>query len=194
MNKLFILISLFIANAAYAEELKCPNKFTKIMYEDAQICVSKDYWHEDGIRMPQNAVDAEDTAEENNSILPTKKLVDIIWNAADLKLSPSPKKPGKEMTSLNYAIEHNNTIESQINNRKYHLLAGHKKDVIQRNRNDRVTIYGWHYKNGNPIQPKSSVHSWDYKDYSHGTRLIFKTGLLGGKIVNINEIIKKYNL
>ena len=189
-----ILILIIIATNASAENLVCPQEFTNIQYKNAQICVTRDYWFEDGIRMPYNANEAEMIAKKNNSVLPTKKIVDLIWDRSDLKLTPQPKKPTKEMTSLKYAIEHNNEIEKQINNKEYNLVSGHKKDILQRTRQDRVTVYGWHYRSGKAIQPVSTIHGWDYKDYSHGTRLIHNKAMLNNKIVNINKIISTYDL
>ena len=37
-------------------------------------------------------------------------------------------------------------------------------------RPNRVAIYGWHYLNGQPIQPTYAGHVDWYIDYSHGIR------------------------
>lgn len=147
-------------------------KFVKLIYNGKEIEVSADYYIENGIRMPVDVPKALKIAKEYNATLPTKEIVDAIWRAADLKLSPIPMTPGPKMTTLEYFREHHRLIESQINRKSFNLIAGHKKDILQPLRQGRVTIYGWHRANGNPIQPVSNVHGAYYADYSHGLRLI----------------------
>ena len=130
--------------------------------------------------------------------LPTKTLVDAIYNAADLKLDPHPRgqydKPpsdftAKTMNSPETHIAQLAYIQRQIEaagNPNYKLLAGTHKDVIF----DKIPfgpnagqmhlgIYGWHRRNGKPIQEfmwghASSYPGNDWKDYSQGLRLVKK--------------------
>ena len=74
---------------------------------------------------------------------------------------------------------HNDIIEQQLaehNVSPNALIAGHKKDIVLHDRgSSRIAIYGWHQSNGRPIQPRSTVHGRDYKDYSQGLRLVSET-------------------
>jgi hypothetical protein len=47
-------------------------------------------------------------------------------------------------------------------------------------RPDRVVIFGWHYLNGDPIQPMYSGHVNWYVDYSHGIRPVRRMMLVDG--------------
>jgi hypothetical protein len=147
-------------------------KFVKIPFNGREIEVSSDYYMENGIRMPVDVPRALEIARTHNAVLPTKEIVDTIWHAADLKLTPITLPPGPDMTKFAYFKQHNDLIEKQIGNRPFTLIAGHKKDILQPLRNGKVTIYGWHRTTGNPIQPVSNVHGAYYADYSHGLRLV----------------------
>jgi hypothetical protein len=76
------------------------------------------------------------------------------------------------------------------------LAAGHKKDVIISHKiygnpsPERVVIYGWHYQNGDPIQPVYSGHDNEYADYSHGIRLVQDSVLVNGEMRRISELLK----
>jgi hypothetical protein len=147
-------------------------KYVKIPFKGKHIYVSSDYYMVDGKRTPLSLKQAQKIARQHGAVLPTKEMVDAIWRHADLKLKPQPLDPGPLMTQPVYFNKHNRMIEQQINNRSYQLVAGHKKDIIRPQRQGRVTIYGWHRTNGQPIQPPSNVHDDDYTDYSNCLRLV----------------------
>lgn len=147
-------------------------QYVKIPFKNKYIYVSTDYYKEDGIIKPVTLQEAQRIARKHGAVLPTKEMVDAIWKHADLKLAPQPLAPGPLMTTPAYFKKHQKMIEGQLKNRSYRLVAGHKKDIIQPQRQGRVTIYGWHRPNGLPIQPASNVHHDKYYDYSHGLRLV----------------------
>lgn len=170
MKKIFTILALIMLNGC-AIQLSCGD-FVSVPYHDEIICVSPDYYEIDGVRTPLTLPEAERIAEENNAFLPTADMVDAIWEYADLHLEPIPMPAGPQMTSDEYYIQHDMLIDEQIGNRSFILVAGHKKDIIQPQRNGRVTIYGWHRTNGIPIQSISNIHGEYYYDYSHGLRLV----------------------
>lgn len=146
--------------------------FFEISFDKQKLLVSKDYYTVGDIRVAVGLEEAMDIVSMHRAMLPTPAMVDAIWKAADLKLTPTPLPPGPQMSSPEYIEKHNNLINEQIGNKRFNLVAGHKKDIVQPMQTGRVTIYGWHRTNGRPIQPVSSVHSHDYYDYSHGVRLV----------------------
>lgn len=80
------------------------------------------------------------------------------------------------MRSAHRIVQHSAQIDAQLprgSERK--LLAGHKKDVVPSSDASKVSICGWHYTNGRPIQPLNHSHGADYADYSHGLRIIRDT-------------------
>jgi hypothetical protein len=147
-------------------------QFVPIEYEGKTLLVSSDYYMIDGIRTPMGMRKAKEVLTKYNAFFPTPSIVDAIWKNADLKLKPKFMKPGPNMTSKEYYVDHNTAIENQIAGREFKLVAGHKKDIVIPLKNDKVTIYGWHYSTGRPVQPVSSVHGAEYYDYSHGLRLV----------------------
>lgn len=147
-------------------------EYVKVPFKGSYILVSRDYYKVNGKRMPLTRKQAEEVARKHGAVLPTKEMVDAIWQFADLKLQPQPLQPGPQMTTKAYFNKHNDMIEHQIGERSFKLVAGHKKDIIRSQRQGRVTIYGWQRANGKPIQPVSSVHDDKYVDYSNCLRLV----------------------
>ena len=147
-------------------------EYVKVPYKGGHILVSRDYYRVNGKIKPLTRKQAEEVARKHGAVLPTKEMVDAIWQFADLKLQPQPLQPGPQMTTEAYFNKHNDMIERQIGNRPFKLVAGHKKDIIRSQRNGRVTIYGWQRADGKPIQPVSSVHDDKYVDYSNCLRLV----------------------
>ncbi len=129
-------------------------------------------------------------------MLPTTTMVDAIYQQADVRVAPSPMTPGSAMSSTNYFVQHNATVNGQFARagaRDGMLVAGHKKDLVLANRLSRnpgrVAIYGWHRTNGRAIQPLSTVHGAYYADYSHGVRLVSRTAYVNGNAVDLSELL-----
>lgn len=152
----------------------------------------------DFLRIPLSGPGADMVAATAGAILPTSKLSDLIWQAADVKLPPLPWGPPYDgsMLSLDRVIEHHRRIEDERAGRTG-LVAGHKKDVVLSKRlgwqPKQVAIYGWHRANdagaGVPIQPLSLFHEASYADYSHGVRLVHRTMTLDGHEVDIEDVL-----
>lgn len=145
-----------------------------IEYDGRTLCVMPDYYSVDNVRTPVGMREALAIAAKEGAFLPTPGMVDAIWEQADIKLSPIPMTPGPEMTSVAYYERHHAMIEEQLKGMDVEglLIAGHKKDIVQQQVEGKVTIYGWHKSNGDPIQPVYSGHHAEYRDYSHGLRLV----------------------
>ncbi len=150
---------------------------------------------QDWFRMPMTPHLAQKIAEETDTALPTRRMVNAIWAAARLKLPPVPLSPSS------YAIEdvavfylHHQRVEAQRQGRPLgELIAGTKKDVVDSaliaSWPGRVCIYGWHQTNGSPIQPLSKVHTSTYVDYSHGIRLIDRRVEVDGVPMTIEAVL-----
>ena len=154
---------------------------------------------DDYIRMPMNPLTAKKIADLYNCTLPTKKMCNQIWDKATIKLEPEPKGPPYDNSMLATSIfaNHNSLIEKQKGNKPLDkLITGHKKDIIidkkLLSKKDRVGIYGWFHKNGNPIQgPNTNCSSHDtfYLDYSHSARLISQDILYNGILMNFFDVL-----
>ena len=167
----------------------------------ATIFVTPDYLaigsQSDFIRIPMNYHTASMVATRFGFILPTRKMVDAIYEQSAYQFTPQPMTPGPQMRSTAYYQQHNRKIAQQ---RVSHhiplgeLVAGHKKDVVITNRLSRmpgrIAIYGWHQPGGIPIQPLSTVHGAGYADYSHGIRLVSEVVLIDGKIRSVYDVLQ----
>lgn len=128
---------------------------------------------DDFVRMPMNPYTAQAFCDAFGFVLPTRKMVDDIWAAAPVHVEPRPLTQEREAPAT--FLQHHRIIEEQLaGTGRGAFVAGIKKDVVVTNklleRPNRVAIYGWHYLNGQPIQPVYAGHVDWYVDYSHGIR------------------------
>ncbi|TDX22579.1 hypothetical protein [Rhodovulum visakhapatnamense] len=164
---------------------------------DVTICVTPDYLalgsDADFVRVPMGLPAAARIADRFGFLLPTTRMVDAIYAQAGLRLDPRPMTAGAQMSSTGYFLQHNRTVEGQTGGREGQLTAGQKKDLVLTNRlrshPGRVAIYGWHKRDGSPIQPLSTVHGAYYSDYSHGVRLVSQTAFLNGRAVSLASLL-----
>jgi hypothetical protein len=164
------------------------------------ICVTPDYLaigsDADHVRVPLGLPAALRVADAFDMMLPTTRMVDAIYAQADARVSPAPMPPTSAMSSTDYFLRHDATVDTQFARtgaRDGLLVAGHKKDVVIANRlaraPGRVAIYGWHRSNGDPIQPLSTVHGEYYADYSHGIRLVARIAYVNGRAVDLRGLL-----
>lgn len=153
--------------------------------------------NKDFARTPMTPIAAQQIADSLHCFLPTKKMVDDIYFKAGVKLEPIPLFAFRDSAITFY--HHHLMVEGQRQNRKG-LIAGIKKDIVISSRlktdvkHDRVAIYGWHHLNGKPIQPLYTRHVNWYVDYSHGTRLVYRTVIVNGKKYDYTEILSNPTL
>jgi hypothetical protein len=141
---------------------------------------------------------AQKIADKLGCNLPTRKMVDDIYNAATTKLIPIPIPPSARMITVPVFAKHNRMVAGQ---RAFHLpkhlpgslIAGHKKDVVitplLAQKPKKVAIYGWHLPGGKPIQPLNVGHVYWYADYSHGIRLVQLAMKVGGNLTTVNKVL-----
>jgi hypothetical protein len=151
---------------------------------------------QDFLRMPMNLHTAFAVASRMGFVLPTRKIVDAIYRQSAFHFSPEPMTPGPQMGSTEYYRVHNEKIDAQspaLGGTPGILVSGHKKDVVISPRltanPERLAIYGWHQRNGAPIQPLSTVHGACYADYSHGIRMVSETAVVDGERRSIYDLL-----
>jgi hypothetical protein len=150
------------------------------------------------LRIPLSPGTAQSLADQLNCLLPTRQMVNSIYETATLQLAPQPMEPTDEMTHVSYFAKHHKAIEQQLAE-KYprrglgQLTAGHKKDVVLTpqlaNASGRVAIYGWHRALDQPIQPLYTGHKYSWVDYSHGIRLIARKAFLNGSACDLGDLL-----
>jgi hypothetical protein len=159
---------------------------------------------DDRLHVPLWPISAQKLCDAWDCMLPTTKIVDLIWNAAVNKLPPMPWGPPYDSTMSSNArvIAHNGKIEAQMSSLgiadKSALTAGHKKDVVMTpklaQRPKQVAIYGWIQPNGKAIQPLSLVHENTYCDYSHGERMVSMACTVDGVDTTLDVVLADPNL
>jgi hypothetical protein len=147
---------------------------------------------EDFVRMPMNPYTAQAFCDAFGYVLPTRKMVDDIWAAAEVHVDPRPLTEEREAARTFH--QHHRIIEEQLAGQPRGVfVAGTKKDVVVSNRvqerPNRVAIYGWHYRDGKPIQPLTIVHVDWYVDYSHGIRPVRRTMRVDGTEMSFEAIL-----
>ena len=154
---------------------------------------------------PMTPLLAQRIADATDCTLPTRKMVNQIWSAATVHLSPSTIPPSAQMTTVPVFATHDSTVWVQRSavltaHPLGELVGGDKKDVVISNiiygypSPGRVVIYGWHYTSGSPIQPLYNGHEETYADYSHGIRLVQKNMLLNGVPADISSVLQSSTL
>jgi hypothetical protein len=168
------------------------------------LCIGTDA---DYMRVPMLPVTAQKVADVFDCSLPTRKMVDQIYDAAKVKLEPhgmnkfpnDRKKQDAYAASTQCYKDHNDEVEKALALESYtlgDLIAGHKKDILiakaLETHPKMVIIYGFHQKSnkGAALQPFSWVHGNFYVDYSHGVRLVKKTISVNGQDTPLADALK----
>jgi len=195
----------FAGNVPAFQRRLCPVTVSNVVAgvtNSAGFFVAPDYLavgsDEDYLLMPVSPNTAQRIADRLGCVLPTRKMVDEIYVAAEVKLAPSPIPPGPAMTTVPVFEQINEMIRTQrLANLSSHplgaLVAGHKKDVVISARlagvTNKVAIYGWQQTNGTAIQPLYTGHAAAWVDYSHGIRLVSKNMLVNGEPKTVAEVL-----
>ena len=152
---------------------------------------------------PMTPVTAQRIADRLGCTLATRKMVNAIYAAAEVKLAPTPIAPSPAMITVPVFAQHNAMVRTQrLAQRSAHLpgalVAGDKKDVVISAKlasvTNRVAIYGWHQTNGAPIQPLYLGHASAWVDYSHGIRLVLQKMTVNGQLKTVAEVLADANL
>jgi hypothetical protein len=170
----------------------------------AEFMVAPDYLavgsNEDSLLTPLSPRSAQVIADRLGCMLPTRRMVDVIYHAATLKLPPAPIPPSPDMVKVETWVDHQETIRKQRSESAVAigLVAGHKKDVVVTNQlatsPGKVAIYGWHRLDSSPIQPLYLGHTESWVDYSHGIRLIARAMKVNGKPTTVGEVLASPDL
>ena len=151
----------------------------------------------DFVRMPMTPYTAQAFCDAFGFVLPTRKMVNDIWAAATTHVEPRPLTIERE-SPLTF-LQHHRIIEEQLQGvDRGTFAAGIKKDVVVTSKlsekPQRVAIFGWHYTNGQPIQPLYTGHVDWYVDYSHGIRPIRRSMRVDGITRTFEQILKDQQL
>jgi hypothetical protein len=153
---------------------------------------------DDFFRAPMTPATAQLIADKLDCLLPTRKMVDAIYGAAEVKLAPLPIPPSAAMTTVPVFALHNEMVRTQrLDSLAAHplgaLVAGHQKDVVicpqLADAPGKVAIYGWHRTNGAAIQPLYLGHAASWVDYSQCIRLVQQSMILNGATTTVARVL-----
>jgi hypothetical protein len=153
---------------------------------------------EDYFLTPISPNTAQRIADALHCSLPTPKMVNEIYSAAQVKLAPSPIPPSAAMTTVPVFSNHNAIVLAQrAEQLAAHplgaLVAGHQKDVVitpkLASAPGKVAIYGWHQTNGTPIQPLYLKHTASWVDYSQCIRLVQQQMVVNSATQTVAEVL-----
>lgn len=163
----------------------------------AVVYVSPDYLsvgnEDDFARVPLTPMAGQKIADSFGCFLPTKKIVDLIYEQAKVTPEPVPMYAFRDSSVTMW--QHHLIIEGQRKKRKG-LIAGIKKDLVISSKitadpkPNREAIYGWHKPGGQPIQPLYTGHVNWYADYSHGIRLVYRKIKVNNRWMDYVDILK----
>lgn len=152
---------------------------------------------EDWVYVPLLPVNAQRLLDAQGAMLPTRKMVQAIWNQARIKYTPRSRttRRGVGRDSLTFVLEQNELVQAQRAGRSPAVLAASaKKDIVISTalprRPGMMAIWGWVKANGRPIQSLFLGHSLNYRDYSHGVRGISRTMRLDGREVDVATVLR----
>jgi hypothetical protein len=183
----------------------CPVTITNVAggaTNSATFFVTPDYLavgtDDDFFRAPMTPATAQLIADKLGCVLPTSRMVDAIYRAAEVKLSPQPIPPSPAMTTVPVFAWHNDMVRTQrLESLAAHplgaLVAGHQKDVVicpqLAGAPGKVAIYGWHRTNGATIQPLYLGHTAAWVDYSQCIRLAQQSMFLNGATTSVAQVL-----
>jgi hypothetical protein len=151
---------------------------------------------DDNLLIPLSARTAQRIADLTGGSLPTPRMVDAIWAAADLRVEPIRFRPDEFMRSVDYIERHDDLVKAQLmvyNESRGVFLAGHKLDVVitasLSEHPGEIAIYGWHRSNGIPVQSLYVGATDSLVAFSHGVRLVHRAVLVDGVPRDLHEVL-----
>lgn len=167
------------------------------------LSIGDDY---DFVRVRINGVTAELIGAVVGAVLPTKRMVDLIYDASkQLEAQPWGPPYDRSMMTTKRWRKQDKKIDDQASDAMYargELWEGHAKNVVvgaglSAKRGETIGIYGWFDERGRAIQGPAvnwNSHEWTYTDYSQCIRLIHKDMLVDGVPMAVRDVLQDKEL
>jgi hypothetical protein len=157
----------------------------------AEIQVTTDALTILGVRFDVTAEGAQRIADQLQAILPTPRILQLIWEQADVRLAPCTLPSDAEMASTARMIVHSKCVDERIAGRKG-LIVNVGKHWVLTNRiatkRNLAANYGWFMKGRRPIQTVGTRHDTAHTDYSQVLRLVRPVIRVDGREVDIRNV------
>lgn len=157
----------------------------------AEIQVTTDALTILGVRFDLTAEGAQRIADELHAILPTPRILQLIWEQADVRLQPCTLPADAQMASTARMIQHSACVDERIAGRKG-MVANEGKHWVLTNRiagnKNLAANYGWFVKGRRPIQTVGTAHDTAHTDYSQIVRLVKPIVKVDGREIDIRHV------
>jgi hypothetical protein len=157
----------------------------------ARIQVSTDALTILGVRVDVTADGAQRIADKLGTVLPTPRILQLIWEQAEVRIEPCNSTPDAKMASTARMIEHSECVDKRIAGRKG-MVANEGKHWVLSNRiagkENLAANYGWFIKGRRPVQTVGTRHDTAHTDYSQIVRLVKPTMKVDGRDVDLRHV------
>ncbi len=137
--------------------------------------------------IPLSAQTGQRVADLVGGSLPTPRMVDAIWESADLQVEPIRIRPDEFRSTVRYFKRHDSLVKGQRHLQDVPegaFVAGHKLDVVIASalseHPGEIALYGWHRSTGEVIQPLYIGATDSMVVFSQGVRLVDRSVLING--------------
>lgn len=157
----------------------------------AQIQVTTDALTILGVRFDVTAEGAQRIADQLRAVLPTPRILQLIWEQADVRLEPCTLPADAKMASTARMIQHSECVDQRIAGRTG-MVANEGKHWVLTNRiagkENLAANYGWFVKGRRPVQTVGTRHDTAHTDYSQIVRLVKPIMKVDGRDVDIRHV------
>jgi hypothetical protein len=157
----------------------------------AQIQVSTDALKILGVRVDVTADGAQRIADALGTILPTPRVLQLIWEQAAVRIEPCTGAADAKMASTARMLQHSECVDRRIGDRTG-MVANEGKHWVLSNRisgsENLAANYGWFIKGRRPIQTVGTRHDTAHTDYSQIVRLVKPTIRVDGRDIDIRHV------
>jgi hypothetical protein len=156
----------------------------------AQIQVTTDALTILGVRFDVTAEGAQRIADQLHAILPTPRILQLVWEQAAVRIDPCTLPPDEKMASTARMIQHSNCVDQRIGGRAG-MVANEGKHWVLSNRiagkDNLAANYGWFMRGRRPVQTVGTRHDTAHTDYSQVLRLVKPIINVDGRDIDIRH-------
>jgi len=157
----------------------------------AQIQVTTDALTILGVRFDVTAEGAQRIADQLHAILPTPRILQLVWEQAAVRIEPCTLPPDEKMASTARMIQHSDCVDQRIAGRTG-MVANEGKHWVLSNRiagkDNLAANYGWFMRGRRPVQTVGTRHDTAHTDYSQILRLVKPIIHVDGREIDIRHV------
>ena len=157
----------------------------------AQIQVTTDALTILGVRFDVTAEGAQRIADQLHAILPTPRILQLIWEQAAVRIDPCTLPPDEKMASTARMVQHSHCVDQRIGGRTG-MVANEGKHWVLSNRiagkENLAANYGWFMRGRRPVQTVGTRHDTAHTDYSQILRLVKPIINVDGRDIDIRHV------